>query len=664
MIEVGGKRIYYVDFHCQWTYADCPALFIAGLSYFGFDAGLMVEPPTWEGIVDSVEKSGATFLPISGKEHHFTWGHIVSVGGEEEMVAGSSEPLEILAKMRSRSPLLIYAHPEGPPARQTLWETGKTLSLVQDGVIDAVEIVNANNYPHHKKVVEWYQKHFAEGVQIPITGGCDVHYLSAPSRPCIVYSKEFPPACPDSSKSDIDLLGGNRALVLAEECSVEAIIEAVKNCRTLVETFGNLLGPPDLVDYLLANGYWEVAARDLEERHKLALHTEHNLFSGRQSPPLTLCEPRENARVIFAGQTMNINGSDFTVELPDIGTKSEEWKGLTVQAADGLSLTSALQVSSPIEMDYYGCRDEKGLPIIKVELNNRSEIPLDGSLQISGDSEPPRTIDFSALPPKTKKTFSIEQNPSQPLSRARPIEITIKLAEKEIVKESRLVSYYGCFLADADALDWDNAEVIHADHQDLVAIGKWEGPTDASAHYRLLWSSKGLHFRVRVYDDIHYQPGTGNCLWQADSLQIGIDAWLMRGGNQAPLWDFGVGLAEGGAELYCYGVPTLLRSSADAKMPGHLPAENVNIEKLADGLLYTFLLPWHWLQPLDAKMGSRFGLFLVQFDHDGPQSEGSHGCKSFVYWPHTKKVSWKAGTAHWAVVTLLGEASGLVQKQM
>lgn len=50
----------------------------------------------------------------------------------------------------------------------------------------------------------------------------------------------------------------------------------------------------------------------------------------------------------------------------------------------------------------------------------------------------------------------------------------------------------------------------------------WKGPADLGARIWIARDSTALHLRVEVTDDQLHQPNTGNDIWKADSVQIGL----------------------------------------------------------------------------------------------------------------------------------------------
>lgn len=61
MIEAAGLKIFFMNFHCQWMNKGKSPFFHAGLSYPGFDAGVMVMSDTHEEINRAIKESGSKF---------------------------------------------------------------------------------------------------------------------------------------------------------------------------------------------------------------------------------------------------------------------------------------------------------------------------------------------------------------------------------------------------------------------------------------------------------------------------------------------------------------------------------------------------------------------------------------------------------------------------
>jgi len=657
MIEIDGLRIFYVDFHCQWVHQDCPALFLAGLSYCGFDAGVMVVPKTHEVIEQAVAESGSRFVPFRGKEHLFNWGHVVTIGGYGPV---PSEPdfRKTLRCMQENSELVIFAHPMHPPTRPVLWDSGETPALLEEGLFDAVELVNSYNLARDPDLVAWYQDQTRQGRRIPITGGCDVHYLHAETRPPAVYTPDFPPhgTVASTDGGDIDALGSLRTLVVAEECTQEAVADAVRNCRTVVETQGQLYGPAALVKKLVDAGYREASQAELQTRRDLALSSAGKLLAGAKNRTVSTGTPLSDGRLTIGGTTHRFSGRTPDFELPTLPGMQEHWVPVTIVDSQGHSLTSALHVFQPVTLDVFGCR-KPGDPAayVQLEVVNQKDAPTSGKITVAGtEAENRAAAPLPTLEPDATHKCLLPFGSVTDYDRRCRTRVTTRLQDGCELALDRDLTFVGCRHTDnAQNLDWSRADTIKMDSTDHVAVGNWDGPDDLSAEVRMLWSDAGLHVRAEVRDDIHVQPFHANGMFGGDCIQIGLDAPLERGNNQASMYELVMGLTDTGPELYCTIVPADDYGPGIQKARALLPDSYIGIQEKAAGLVYELCIPWKWLVPLKPIEGNMFGLFILIFDSDGPEHEVVSGSKSVMTWPDKIYGGWKAGTRRWAAITLL-----------
>ncbi|MDD2707462.1 MAG: hypothetical protein PHV34_05575 [Verrucomicrobiae bacterium] len=662
MLTVDGQKIFAVDFHCQWFYPQCPALFLAGLSYEGFDAGVMVVPGTYRVLREAVEQSKCAFLPIRGCEYTFNWGHVVSVGCDQPM-EDQSDCGKTLAGLKRLSKLVIFAHPLHPPTRGELWDKGLAPRFLEEGLLDAIELVNSHNLRRDLDLIRWYQEQMEPGRRLPITGGCDVHYLCAGQRPPSVYTPDFPPCDPaDPKRNDIDGLGGVRTLVFAEECSEAAIVDAVKNCRTVVEAQGKLFGPPDLVRQLESGGFWEINRKELARRRQLAIRAEWRLLGGQPASLKTGAEADQYpVSVKFQGKTILFREKAFSLDMPALPDDcDEQWLPVTVSAADGQSLTSAVRVEQSLRVDFFGCRDAANdSSVICCKLFNRGKTPAGGTISASLEGKGAAvTRTFEGVAAESASTVCLPMKVEDSFDLARMAALEVWMESFGVRKLSGPVTFVGChYCREIRPSDWGQAETIRMDRRDLVGLGNWNGPDDLSAGIKLLWNEKGLHLRALVRDDIHEQPYHGGEVYQGDCIQIGIDAFMERGGTQAPMYEFLAAMTPTGPELFCTIVPSLADEKRTVRSNALLPRECIQAAPSDGAVLYELRVPWEWLSPCRPVEGTRMGMFILLFDNDGPQHEVASGAKSVMTWPVARVMGWKAGTKHWAALTLLGEGT-------
>lgn len=656
MIEVAGLKIFFVDFHCQWMHKGLSPLFLAGLSYLGFDAGVMVVPKTHEEINRAIKGSGSKFLAIRGQEYTYNWGHIISVGYSGKFDEGQADFRETLRKLQKKSKMVIFAHPMHLPTKSVIWDSGLTDKLLDEGLFDAIELVNSYNLKRDPELIAWYNNKIKNGSKIPITGGCDVHYLQAEKRPPCIYSPDFPPCGKNAKESDIDHQGSLRTLVIANECTEEAIVDAVKNSRTLIETDGKLFGPPELVKKLLDAGYWKAVEEDLKKRRALCIIPQGKLISGAQETySLQICSNINKGVMVLEGKSIPFSGSELSLQIPRLGDNTDEaWIPLCIRDTESnVEMVSAINVIQPVDIDFFGIRKSRDKsPYIMFKIKNNTSQKLSGKISCTRDGIFDE-FDFTAEA-DSETTQEIKIKKSNDLDIPNETEICVELNNgwKRNLRQS--LTFTGCrYTDDPENPDWSKAEEIRMDRKEQVALGNWDGPQDASARIKLLWSTKGLHILGKVKDNIHVQPFHGGDFYQGDAIQIGIDAFLKRGKTQAPMYEFLMGLSDSGSELFCTIVPTEKSAEKYNKPMSYLPADCIKITKSEDGLIYETRIPWDWLKPFKAEENEKLGFFILLFDNDGEEYEVNSGCKSIMLWPCGPLLGWKAGTKHWAAITLI-----------
>ncbi|MDD3155577.1 MAG: hypothetical protein PHS41_11995, partial [Victivallaceae bacterium] len=295
MIEVGRERIWFFDTHCQWYQPETAELLLSGLSWMGYDGGIAVVPQTTACLQRIIAESGMEFALLPGREHMFSWAHLITLGMEEEAPffpnkietdgaekrhdTSFGSPVETLEFLKKHSRLVLYAHPfSHATTRRNFLDTGEAQEMLRAGLLDGFELFNGWEFEGDCKENLAFLRRF----HFPVVAGCDTHCSRTVSRPEIVYSENFPLSSPQYR--DIDSLSGVRTLILAERPTPECVADAVRNNRSLVEAAKTLYGPPDLVSYLQHHGYFPIAAEDLAARRRLSLASaKKTLIAGEQA---------------------------------------------------------------------------------------------------------------------------------------------------------------------------------------------------------------------------------------------------------------------------------------------------------------------------------------------------------------------------------------------
>ncbi len=134
----------------------------------------------------------------------------------------------------------------------------------------------------------------------------------------------------------------------------------------------------------------------------------------------------------------------------------------------------------------------------------------------------------------------------------------------------------------------------------------WKGPEDLSARVWLSVEGDLLKVRVVVTDDKLHQPHTGNDIWKADSLQIGIQP-----PNEHGFVEIGMSpnmTQPGEAQL------SLLGRAGGGEPLRHAIARAAVSDQ---GVTYDLSIPWKDLGLTDATLRSGFRFNLIVNDSDG-----------------------------------------------
>jgi hypothetical protein len=144
----------------------------------------------------------------------------------------------------------------------------------------------------------------------------------------------------------------------------------------------------------------------------------------------------------------------------------------------------------------------------------------------------------------------------------------------------------------------------------------WKGPADLSARAWLAIEDGALRVRVDVSDDRAHQPFTGNDIWKADSLQIGIQP-----PGAAGFYEIGVAARPDGAGQ---GQVVVLNRPSGAPTGDLNKNATVTATSREGGVLYELSLPLAGVGLTDTAIqdGFRFNLIVNDSDNDGAGRDG------------------------------------------
>lgn len=656
MITLPSGRVYFGDFHGQWNedYTN-PALLVAAHSYYGYDFSIFqgFGPITHvEGLARDLH------LPLKffqGRECMFDWAHVTTWG-----LQGEPPPLDaadfraVLADLKRRCHMLMIAHPFEPfiPHLE---------GLLDEGLVDAVEIVNGGlaKVDPQAPILRWLRDMQARGKRVPVVGGMDIHIAEGFQRPDVCYSDAFVP------QTDFAAMDRNRTAVLVDELTPEAILNAVRQGRSVVEAGGELLGDAELIAQLEREGYWQARREGQQRLDEITLAVEGGeLLGGHEGVlrPQVSSDPRATVRIFERpGQAQTHewhNGRELRVTVPHAFDRNLFYLGASVESPGGLVKGFALKVRSPVEIELVsepqgpeGCRAVLGV------INRSPEVVL-GRATLTPTGEPARELAVGPLAPGANAKLPCDipaaGDPSQPVE----VSAGVRIGGLARTTRRKLVFVGVPHMANDSEAAWRDVPKIFMGRQDQIDLfwtHQWRGPEDSSATVQWAWNERALMMRAVVTDDVlcpsvraPKQPMFG------DSLQIAINPIHREDVPAFGVYDFFLTrhlqgdylLLDRSPHIACEGIR---RAESMAVMPSSMFSTRAVSPTQT---LLTARFPWHVLIPMQPLRGYRFNLFLILWDNDG------QGCKASLQWPRyteadTQTVWYAVNNNCWAQMTLM-----------
>jgi len=647
MIEIGGYKVYFGDFHGQWNEDRAnPALLVAGLTYYGYDFSVFQGPGTNRAVESMARALNVPITFFPGNECMFDWAHITTwdLRGEQPPLDNPNYA-EVLADLKSRSRMVTVAHPYEP-------FIPKIEGLLEDGLIDAVEIVNGGpqTIDHSMPILKWLRRMQAKGRKIPVVGGMDIHIAGGCQRPAVSYSADYPP------RRDIGALGLNRTAVIVDQFTPEAIVDAVKAGRSVVDAGGELLGDPELVRELDAKGYRRALHQAQERLDRITLKAIGDEDLVGCETRSFLADPGEGDVAVIRIMTgpdeaarREVRKSESAeLTIPHAFDRNLFHLGASVQAGDGAAKAFALKVWSPAEVALVAevTADEKARAVVQIV--NRSEKPMEGVVSIkAAKGEGLEREPFGPLPAHRAASANCENELGDDPSRPVPYTAEIELSSGLRRNVHRELVFMGVPYLDRDEPSyWGGVPDIVIGYEDQLDdkwTSEWRGSQDASARVKVAWNEQGLYFRALVVDDVLCPSPRPAMPMFGDSLQIGINPIHREDLPAFSVYDFFLTrhlqgdrlLLDRSPRIACEGVQP---PSSHKRMPEALFS---NEAVSPTETLCRVNLPWHLLIPMQPVAGYRFGLFLILWDNDGS------GCKASLEWP--KFAERDTGSAWYAV---------------
>jgi hypothetical protein len=486
--------------------------------------------------------------------------------------------------------------------------------MFKAGLLDGFELFNGWEYEGDCRENFEFFEHYG----FPIVAGCDTHLSRTAKRPAIVYNAEYP------AFRDIDALGGVKTLILAEDPTMDAVADAVKTGRSLVEAGGKLYGQKKLVAKLENNRYSQIAQLELESRRKLTLQCDRLLAGGET---LFKTSP-EAVKWYFCGQNGAVIDGKFQLRLPK--NPPRERSAVCVENREGIALCSAIKILPRFELLLSG-EFVGETPTLLVTVKNNTAKTVDGVIEFAEKKVPCRITPDGVFLAKFPVKFS---DPAYAQNYRVKFYCNGEIVEAEEDFAFVAVPRHG-----------SSAE-IRLDRADQLFDGRWEGREDCSGVLHLAQSPEGLQIHARITDPVHDQRHHGEWLFFGDALQFGI-SFSDRASGKFSFYNFLAGLTDSGAELCLASAPAMSGLHA----PVLLPSEFIAIVPDEQGLDYKLTIPWSSLNPFHPESGAVFRLFIRLFDSKGVHSQYVCGVKSVLEWPNRSE-AWMSGS-NWGNVLLL-----------
>lgn len=169
---------------------------------------------------------------------------------------------------------------------------------------------------------------------------------------------------------------------------------------------------------------------------------------------------------------------------------------------------------------------------------------------------------------------------------------------------------------DGNLAEYGDAPAVPSAFRVYSAAG-WDGSSDLSATWRLLWDERYLYVAATVVDDLHVQTQTGNQIWRGDGLEMQIDTAPATNASQVNPETYQVILSPGnfgsmGESAFRF------QGSENGRMvdaPGN--QISVQAQQTAEGYTLEAAIPWSDLDVNPAE-GTELGIALNANDNDQP----------------------------------------------
>ncbi len=584
MIKVGKYIALAGDFHThlRWDIAN-PTTYLSGMSSLGLDFVFFCDGyDTAQAVKEMSLKLNSDIRIFAAWEVMCKFAHLLGTLENPESIAklNGSDIKAVLGNMRRHCLLNIFAHPAAN------WSgaydgTGYAplAKLYREGLIDAVQITSAKVY---REICA------AAGKELPTVGGIDCHGVHPLPKPLpeYLFNANVPVL------SHIDYCNRNTSVILTEDFSLDAIVEAVKNGRCTSMDLENFscIGPSDIFAELNKYDFFRHFQERRQRRNAVAPVIPGPFFVGK---PFELQIPGAKKLTLGGSTFIRMDGDILQLaSLPEFNHCPQEYYPLTAEMPGGTTRILAISVSEPVFAELDALWD--GGPQVIAECVNHLETEAEIEL----------TCDGECFKTPQKKTICLRGQ-----EKRRIIFVPDKLPRPGFEYEAVLAVHYGGRRLDfrrrlgfPAALElkpgespWRRHELpIFLDSVEQVTIYKgnpgesWRGPEDLSAVISLSFDSANLYIYVEVTDDIFHQVWTGKETFWGDSFQFVIDPACSRNPWYGTNFEATVALTPQGSEIWLWNAP----SAGQVCRAWDECRADVSRDDQAGKTIYRITLPW------------------------------------------------------------------------
>lgn len=618
MIKTGKYRIFFGDFHGQWNASEEEmALLVAGLWYHGYDFTAFQSPDRYKFLSDIITRNNLPLQAFPGKEYMYEWGHLTTVNVKGKPPdADCTEYEKVLGWFKQNCDWVIMAHPYE-------FMIDKLESLLDKNLLDAVELVNGHLHSDcNLSLISWYQGLLHKGKKAPVVSGLDVHIPTGSSRPEILYDESYPPS------SDIGLFGANRTGVVTEECTIDSIKDAIKDGRTFVELpGGELVGPPEITEYLEKNNYGIDAEKELKQRRMLIPETAGRI-TGKSR--ITLTYRHTVKKTIISGEEYRpAVPYKVRIDVPLTSHRNTQYVNVASRAGKNMSV-NAMKVYHPVQAEVFP-ENRSGKYRTFIRISNSGTENLKGLKLKACCGKQQFSKSLPDIMSNTIEQVIHKWNIKKP---GRPSKFNISIENANIKKSfSKYLVFVDCPYIEKPEREEEWKKILpvkmSGDFTEQVDTGftvYWNGNDDLSAEIKTAWNNNALYFKLTVKDDV-LVPSKTNLLMFGDSFQIGINPVDTEAVGNQSFYDV---MMTRGTEA--------IREKAYMERPVNMALEYPQKQRMLLEGMYKgnvknrvfsglLTLPFHLIPPMQPVQGYRFGLYYVIFDNDGK------GLKTSFQWP-------------------------------